>query len=502
MNNLLKRPLSNRDAFGFLAALLLLYVLPLILANVYYRDDTERILNPAAPWYTLGRPGADLLMRLFTFNLYQLADSAPLTLILGVLCFAWALVYSARRAEHTLSIIALSPYILLFFNPFFLQNLSYKYDSFPMVVALALSMLAFFYPRDRGPLSYLVPIALLFCALTLYQPCTNLFIGLYGANLMIRFFNNGRSPLQETLWAGVVMLLTNSLYILIIDHLFALGGGSRSNMITAQDALFWLTQDGLMLKKLLTFVLTKELAFLFYPALACVVWIFTQRLYQFWRRHPLTLPTLLSLLILLCSPLVLFIALLGPLFLLKEGVTDVRVLCGFSATLFVFAHAVYQVLTRWRPNWRVLCLLPLFYFLAFSFQYGNAVKNQRDYEARILGWLSYDLISLNATSHGKILLSNYPDTAPVTQKIVEHQALIDMMFSPAYNWTARRIIASYGINNIDPSWGPDYRDQLDTLCANHATPLRDNKFYAIYALNDDTLIWLKNKYFSVCGPAP
>ncbi|MDA6077592.1 hypothetical protein O0544_18460 [Edwardsiella anguillarum] len=44
------------------------------------------------------------------------------------------------------------------------------------------------------------------------------------------------------------MLLTNSLYILIIDHLLALGGGNRGNMIGAQDALFWLTQDWLMLK--------------------------------------------------------------------------------------------------------------------------------------------------------------------------------------------------------------------------------------------------------------
>lgn len=50
-------------------------------------------------------------------------------------------------------------------------------------------------------------------------------------------------------------------------------------------------------------------------------------------------------------------------------------------------------------------------------------------------------------------MNNYPDTAPVTQKIVEHQALIDMMFSPAYNWTARRIIASYGLNNVDTGWG-------------------------------------------------
>lgn len=49
-------------------------------------------------------------------------------------------------------------------------------------------------------------------------------------------------------------------------------------------------------------------------------------------------------------------------------------LCGFSATLFLFAHALYQVVMRYRPNWSWLCILPLFYFLAFSFQYGNAVK--------------------------------------------------------------------------------------------------------------------------------
>lgn len=117
----------------------------------------------------------------------------------------------------------------------------------------------------------------------------------------------------------MVLLVTNSLYVLIIDHLLALGGGNRGNMIGPQDALYWLTQDWLMLKKLLTFVLSRELKFLFYPALLCVLWVYLLRLQQMWRDDVQGLNGLISWLITLCSPLVLFFALLGPLFLLKEG---------------------------------------------------------------------------------------------------------------------------------------------------------------------------------------
>jgi len=108
MSHPLNNQISARNAFVFVFTCCLLYALPIILADVYYRDDVERIINPAAGWYTLGRPTADLLMRIFTFNIFEITDTAPLTLLLGILFISWVLWSVAIKTETTLTIGSVS----------------------------------------------------------------------------------------------------------------------------------------------------------------------------------------------------------------------------------------------------------------------------------------------------------------------------------------------------------------------------------------------------------
>lgn len=500
MSNPLNNQISARNAFVFVFTCCLLYALPIILADVYYRDDMERVLNPAAGWYTLGRPTADLLMRVFTFNIFEITDTAPLTLILGILFISWVIWSAAIKTEQTLSIGSVAPYVLLLISPFFLQNISYKYDSFPMIVGLGLSILAFFYPRDRGIKSYLVPSAFIFIALTLYQPCSNIFIGLYGVNLLIGFNKNSHQPLKETLWAGIVLLSAYFLYFIIINKLLGLSGG-RGEMIALNDAWSYIARDIKALTRFIRFSITQELKIIVYVTSVCVVYAFMNHVYDFLQDKKWNANTILSLLLILLSPIVIFLAFLGPLFLLKEGVTDVRVLPGFSATLFLFGYSLYVVLKKLNPKLMFLIIIPIAYFIVVSFQYANAVKNQHIYEDRIFSWLSYDLMAVQASRHGTIFINNYPSTSPITQHILDHQAIIDLMYTPAYGWISRRTIFAMGITNVELGWGDNYSDLLQGICSNQTPPLKDNKFYAIYAAGDNTVVWLKNKFKTLCGPA-
>ncbi|WP_235186788.1 glucosyltransferase domain-containing protein [Serratia sp. DD3] len=494
----MNKQISARNAFVFVLTCCMLYAFPIILADVYYRDDFERVLNPAAGWYTLGRPTADLLMRLFSFNIFELTDTAPFTLLLGILFISWVLWTVAKRNETILTIGSLCPYILLLISPFFLQNISYKYDSLPMIAALAISILAYFYPRDRGVKSYLIPMAYLFLALTLYQPCTNIFIGLYGVNLLIGFNKNSRSPLQETLWAGVVLLSAYILYFVIINKMLGMSGG-RDAMVPLPELADYLIKHTKILIHYIKSAITRELKIILYVTSLCVVYAFFLNVYNFLQDKQWSVSTLLSLLLMVLSPIVIFLAFLGPLFLLREGMTDVRVLSGVSATLFLHGYSLVVVLRKLKPKWMLLSLVPVFYFTAVSFQYANAVKNQHIYEDRIFSWLIYDLMAVNANNHGKIFINNYPGTAPITQTIVNHQAIIDLMYTPSYGWISRRTLYSMGLNNVDLGWGDNYGDMLQTVCSSSSTPLKDNKFYTIYAVGDNTLVWFKNKFKTLCG---
>ncbi|MCW6542893.1 glucosyltransferase domain-containing protein [Yersinia ruckeri] len=497
MNYLFNKQLSTRDSFLFVFFCCLLYALPIILADVYYRDDTERVLNPAAGWSMLGRPGADLLMRFLTFNFVGITDTSPFTLLLGILFISIVLLYAVRTTEKTLTIGSISPYILLFISPFFLQNISYKYDSFPMIVGLGLSIAAFFYPRHLGIKSYLVPTLLLFVTLTLYQPCANIFIGLYGVNMMLGFKKTEQSPLKESLLTAAILATAYISYYIIINRVFGLTGG-RGDIIPFNEAWAFLTRDFNQLYRFIWFLITPALKVLILLSLICVIYAFILRISEFLRGKKFGGETFLSLLIILISPVILYIALLGPLFLLKEGVTDVRVLSGFSAIIFALSYSLHMLLMKVKPNLSILIVIPVLYFLSVSFQYGNAIKSQRDYENRIVSWLSYDLMSIQATNHGTIFINNYPNASPITQNIINHQSLIDLMYAPAYSWISRRLVASTGLKNVDLSWGDNYTGMLNNVCSNHTPPIKENIFYAIYPDGDNTVVWLKNKFKTMC----
>lgn len=107
-------------------------------------------------------------------------------------------------------------------------------------------------------------------------------------------------------------------------------------------------------------------------------------------------------------------------------------------------------------------------------------------------------MSIQATNHGTIFINNYPNASPITQNIINHQSLIDLMYAPAYSWMSRRLVASTGLKNVDLSWGDNYTGMLNNVCSNNTQPIKENIFYAIYPDGDNTVVWLKNKFKTMC----
>ncbi|KMQ77299.1 hypothetical protein ABY58_15450 [Edwardsiella ictaluri] len=68
-------------------------------------------------------------------------------------------------------------------------------------------------------------------------------------------------------------------------------------------------------------------------------------------------------------------------------------------------------------------------------------------------------------------------TATETQLTLQHCLLL-ACFMGARCWLA---------GHPAIGWGTDYRNRLYILSAERAAPLRDNMFYAIYALDNDTI---------------
>ena len=183
MVDLLKE-LRSRSIVYF--AIYLLFILPIIRANYFYVDDLGRALSGYLRWNTVGRPFASIFMESTNFNRWAVDDLAPLPqlMAIGFLAVASAWTSLCFRIKFGFGLL---PIVFIVCNPFFLENLSYRYDSVTMSVAVVLAMLPLALKTafdeiafdrtafDRLMLCVFIIISLVFC-LNFYQPAINVFI--------------------------------------------------------------------------------------------------------------------------------------------------------------------------------------------------------------------------------------------------------------------------------------------------------------------------------------
>ena len=153
-----------------------LFSMPIIRANYFYIDDLGRSLDGHTNWGAAGRPFASFVMEAINFNRWTTTDLAPLPQILAVIFLsmasAWSSIFYRLRSGFGILSVA-----FLVCNPFFLENLSYRFDAFTMAIAVCLAMLPFGMALlFSGIPLYCGTVFAVFLSLNFYQPALNVFI--------------------------------------------------------------------------------------------------------------------------------------------------------------------------------------------------------------------------------------------------------------------------------------------------------------------------------------
>lgn len=129
-------------------ALYLIALFALLCGNIYYLDDWGSASRDTS-WSHFSRYlSTFILSDLSTFGKGSL-DISPLLQILGVLFVvksSMILIYLIRKKLDLLGIIASLP---LGLSPYFLENLSYKFESVTMSIALFFAILPFLFQAQR-----------------------------------------------------------------------------------------------------------------------------------------------------------------------------------------------------------------------------------------------------------------------------------------------------------------------------------------------------------------
>ncbi|GCI23027.1 hypothetical protein BvCmsJ58A_03966 [Escherichia coli] len=202
----------------WITLLCLVFVMPFLLSDIQYRDDAFRSLTMLSGWRWGGRILTDLSLSFLSMNKNGVFDISPLPLVISIVCVSITIYYATLRSRINLNIFSIVAFSSIFISPFSIQSIAYKYDVLPMTLGMCLSIIAISFNSKIKYLNVMVPVTMLFASLSLYQPCSNLYIGLYAVNCIFRIWDRDEY-IKYTIKTFIIYSLSISLYYIVVMKL-------------------------------------------------------------------------------------------------------------------------------------------------------------------------------------------------------------------------------------------------------------------------------------------
>jgi hypothetical protein len=491
--------LSHRIFFAA-AALYGLVLWPIVHADRFYIDDLGRSRSGYLGWGTDGRPLSNMVMEVLNFGT-PLTDISPLPQLCCVLLFAYLAVAVARKFE--LGGVWKAPLIVapMIANPFFLENLSYKFDSFTMSLSVVLAVLAVVSVGLRGR-QIVYGGLLLLASLCLYQPALNAFLVFAVAEFV--FGQQRGEPIsalvRRLVLRGLQLLCALLLYKAIAASTVRGGYASEHSVLASGAALpatvwqnlqefwsygaqhLWFSAGGAMLGAMGL-------------GLAMALAIALRYLARGWRQWGWG-GRVFGLAALIAVPAMLYAAPWGPMLLLQNPVWAPRVMIGMGALASVSLLLIVGVLAHVGVNrkWQVFALaLPVYGCVLFATVYGNSLGLQKEYENRLSEQISDDVTQWVAQGSVKrYLLRGNAGRPPVLlhniKKFPLLKTLVPIYLTEGWGWANEQLMH---FGTVTPYMVPPYGVNVDaSLC--DTEPLLIRNGYRFFVVGDVAVIAFRN----------
>jgi hypothetical protein len=474
----------------------LLFVYPLIHADIYYRDDLTRVVQGAYIWDSLGRNLASYITAVLsgsgismTGQTFTLVDIAPLSqiyvaLFLGLTAYVfneYLKVQTGRGIFWASLLIAL--------NPFFISNILYRFDSPAMTLGILLTVVAFCYASFFNKSVIITPLILI-AVLFMYQPMANIFIGLIAIELIILSTRCSAKALLKTFVIRITQFVSSYIVYYILIKLF-FNVSSRSELVS-------LNYSGLIniIDNFLSYGYASKL-FLHYslkvPILIFAFVTVIAFMMCLWR----TKDKLKFCCIAVVSSVLLFLSLAGPLAILSEPLVDYRVISSFYL-FFVFGVLICAMAN---PKMAIIGVIPAIIAINTSYLSGMALKNQRDFDENLFTLIQKDLLDNNIDGFDIYILGSAP-IAPHAEIANSKNKFIEKINTPAAGWQAAGLLREKGVANVQYLFSAEFKSLQNVfkkdLCDEVPQELSKNALYSIYLSADKAYILLSTNQIKYC----
>lgn len=480
---------------------------PLLIADRYHIDDWGRSVLGYFNWVNDGRPWADWLMRLIDQGA-PFTDCSPLPQFFAFFLLGLTATFIGKRLGGGPPLTTGIASLLLGANPFFLANVSFKFDILPMMVALllAVSAVTLFNPLGQRPaLAVLAGTLLLFGSLCFYQPCTNAFWVL----VLFEIVYGQRDQVTPGQLAKLLLLRLSQILVALLSYKFLVSAHIKGEyaiehapLIGGSTAIVDAWNNTIAFWSLVPTAASGNLRWplLVVPALAlfCAFGVGVTYVIRCWR---LSLKSgVLSLGLLFALLFGFVFAAPGILIVLKVPAAGARTSVGVSVLFFASACFLISVARKMKVSNRFVCCLTALAVLPlaiFSATYANATKTQKYYEAHIADLISDDILQISHTSpKSHLTIIGDVGFAPTVRRtylkkypFLGRLVAIDLR-SDASGGFGNTVLQYRGVT-LDKYSRQDDRERLvQQLSPNNLA--KETPYYDIYLIDQDVVLRLKS----------
>ena len=408
-------------------------------------DDLGRVQVGYNLWSADGRLLTAALMALLSFD-GRMLDISPLPQ-LGAIALMGLSGPLLARASPGLDATRIVPAaILLFATPFYLQNMTYVFDSLSMTASVVLALWSALLAERRPA----VAAAALLAALLFYQPAVDVFLCFAAAAVLFRLARHdgsarhvgGRAVLALFAAAALDGLL---IALLRITRLVVLPDyqAQHASLMRPHELFRLLPRNAHDLLALVSRMapLTSPFGLLALLAVVgCLVVALRQAGVRAW---PLWL----------LAGLVLLSGFAGPMLLLRDPVVQPRVLVGIGAMLSASAWTAMRLLPSGRPGQAAVsvALLLVACFARDAFAYGALLHDLDRYEANLLPPVAAAVNAEHArTGLGPLQMLGAMPFPPVLRHGLNRAPGLAPLFDNPLNgisWFGLALLAQYGLED-------------------------------------------------------
>lgn len=423
-----------------------LFVLPIMLSGVLYQDDILRSANGEAYWGALGRPISDVVVMALGFGSGFVVDVFPLSLIVAtiLLCASSVMLYCRFTINRGISSgLAFSLFSL---SPFFLQNLSYHFDSFPMMLGVFLATL----PYSKMAASFKISIRLVFgaislvLALSLYQATINVFLSLCAIEIAYVLYSskNGIKAFRIAVERAASAVVGILIYMKGVTPFFLSKNVHSDLIVKADDPIKSLSYNFDRFWNIASSLLNSSFYMAWFLALAIALVGLVMLTFKVARSDFSLSSKIIGIMVFALGIIVTVFSITGPFIFVDKTVVAPRVMMGLPGLMLLIGYLASMQSAKSITT--VACIIPVIFSLSYSSAYGNASKFQRSLEDKVF----YDIASSlsNKLEDRKVYILGQISTSVASDMQFKRFPSLKWMVMPLYSWSGMVMLKHYGVD--------------------------------------------------------